>query len=407
MKVCFVWMLLAGLSAPNAFAERWILKNPRGPAAEGRAIHEFQFGSDRYVVVQAPRFSPLAMDLQFSSEAMVPDAPIELMPRQEAQTNAQNDADSQSRAWHVDFLQYKNLPAQKNGQGVIVAVLDTGVDYNHKALVDKMWKNTKEIPANGIDDDANGFIDDIYGYDFAGNKSDPMDGDAHGTHCAGVIAAAPATSSNAQGVAQGAKIMALRIIGEEQTGFLSDAVAGIHYAVDNGAKVLSNSWRIYKSWSSFDPSDENFKLLKQAIDYAGSKGAIFVAAAGNETANLDDRSGDPMVPGGMEGVSTMVVVAASTSKDIIADFSNYGQKQVTVAAPGEDILSTVPGNGWEPMSGTSMATPLVAGALARGLSAGMSSEAAVKKLQETSASSNAWADKVQAGGTVRLLPFLR
>ena len=154
--------------------------------------------------------------------------------------------------------------------------------------------------------------------------------------------------SNAQGVAPGVKILPVRIIGDEQTGFLSNAAAGIRYAVDNGARVLSSSWRVYKSWAAFDPSDANLQLLKEAIQYAGEHGAIFVAAAGNESLDMDKLLvNDPLYPAGFQGLNNMIVVAASDQKGDRAYFSNYGENYVSVAAPGDEIISTIPGGSWE------------------------------------------------------------
>jgi subtilisin family serine protease len=398
----FLSVLMLFSYSPLAQAGRWILKNPTSPLADSMAIHKFDFGGNHYVVVNVPRFSQLEASLKGSSETMIPDREISL-PRGETVTD---ENPGQNTAWHVQRLKYSQLPAKRDGQGVVVAVLDTGVDYNHVALKSHMWVNTKEIPGNGIDDDGNGYIDDVYGYNFEANTADPMDDYGHGTHCAGNIAASPDPVTGAQGVAQGAKVMAVKIIGDKQTGFLSDAVAGIKYAVDNGANVLSNSWRIYKSWNTYDPSNESVEMLRQAILYAQQKGVIFVAAAGNEEKDLDTSGGDPMYPGGFEGLSNMVVVAASDKTDNPAYFTNYGQSHVIVAAPGDDIVSTVPGNQWESMSGTSMATPIVAGSIARGLSGNLTASDVIDRLVTTSDKGDAWATKVKAGGIIDLSGYL-
>lgn len=411
MKGSLLAVVALALVGANAQAERYILKNPN-PLVAAQGIKKFEFGNDTYVVVNAPRFSGLEASLAESAEKVMVDYKIGL-PAVQPGKQKQDTAgawwwdDKPAKAWHPTKLKYDELPAERDGRERIVAVLDTGVDYNHKALKDHMWVNTKEIPGNGIDDDGNGYVDDVYGYDFEGNDSDPMDGDAHGTHCAGVIAGSLDDASGARGVAPGAKVMAVRIIGDEQTGFMSDAVEGIKYAVDNGATVLSNSWRVYRSWSSYNPSDENIELMRKAIEYAGSKGAIFVAAAGNESKNMDNMKSDPMWPGGYEGLSNLVVVAASDADDQPAYFSNYGIGHVMVAAPGSDIISTVPGNKWQSMSGTSMATPLVAGSIARGLSASFGPERAIAKMMDTSFRADVWKSKVKAGGTIQLVDYLR
>jgi subtilisin family serine protease len=382
-------------------ADRWIVKNPRSAVVTANAIRTFEFNGDQYAVVKAPQFSTLAADLFASSDSVSEDMRITL-PR----VTAAETPDQGTTAWHVAKLQYDQLPADANGTGVTVAVIDTGVDYTHSALKDHMWTNAGEIAGNGIDDDGNGQIDDVYGFDFTDDDSDPVDGDAHGTHCAGAIASSMNPTSLAQGIAPGAKIMAVRIIGDEQMGFLSDAVAGIKYAADNGAKVMSNSWRVYQSWRSYDPSDVNVELLRQAIIYAGEKGAIFVAAAGNESRDLDSNA-DKMFPGGFEGLANLVVVAASGQNDGMTYFSNYGPAHVSVAAPGDNIISTVPGNEWESMSGTSMATPIVAGAIARGLSATYSTTDAIEKLVTTSTMNDTWKTRIRAPGVISVMEYLK
>jgi thermitase len=400
-----VTLLLLLIFSPYAQAERWILKNPGQSVLLANAIRTFEFGGDRYVVINAPRFSDFEANLRGISETMVQDARIILPATRQEENREAWDFFRNRKAWHVEKLKYGELPAHQDGSGVIVAVLDTGVDYSHDALKDRMWVNPGEQGGTGIDDDGNGFIDDVHGYDFEGNTSDPMDRDSHGTHCAGIVAAGIDENSQAQGVAPGAKIMAIRIIGHKQMGFLSDAVAGIKYAADNGAHILSNSWRVYRSWRNFDPSDENIELLRKAIEYAGERGAIFVAAAGNERRNLDDGS-DPMYPGGYTDLDNLVVVAASNQEGQPASFTNFGGSRVTVAAPGDGIVSTTPRNRWGTMSGTSMAAPLVAGALARGLSAAFGNGDAVERLIRTSILHDSWREKVRSGGVIELTDYL-
>ena len=399
MKGFFALLVLI-TATPSAHAERWILKNPKSPAISSQAIRTFDLNGDHYVVVNAPKFSTLEASLSASAEQAFQDLEISLPTTQMQEIN------TDTKAWHPVKMRYKDLPSERDGRGVIVAVVDTGVDFTHTALRDHMWVNSREIAGNGVDDDGNGFIDDIHGFDFESDDSDPSDDAGHGTHCAGIIGASMDAATEAQGIAPGAKIMAVRIIGNEQKGFISDAVAGIKYAVDNGATVLSNSWRVYRSWSSYDPSDKNVALLREAIVYAGSKGAIFVAAAGNETQDLDDAAGDPMFPGGFVGLSNMVVVAASSEDGTPAYFSNYGATKVNVAAPGNEIISTIPGNHWSSMSGTSMAAPLVAGAFARGLSASFSFDVAIAKLVATSLPADTWKGRLRAGGVIRPFEFL-
>jgi len=400
MKNIIVALIVMSMPA-LAHAERFIVKNPKGPVM-GRTVQTLSFGKDTYVVVEAPKFTNLLASFAKNAERVGEDYQVRI-PSDERATPAAETA------WHVDALHYAQLPQIRDGRDVVVAVLDTGVDYNHPALKDHIWTNTKECGAadKTKDNDGNGFAGDCHGYDFDKKVGDPMDGDQHGTHCSGIIGASPDPASNAQGVAPGVKIMGVRIIGDEQVGFLSNAAAGIKYAVDNGAKVLSNSWRVYKSWSTFDPSDVNVALLHDAIKYAGDHGVIFVAAAGNESIDMDTGlSSDPMFPGGFEGLSNLVVVAASDQSGAMASFSNFGAGHVEVAAPGDNIISTIPGGGWESMSGTSMATPLVVGSIARGLSAKMTMQDAMDKLVNTSAANDGWKGKVKSGGVIDLMKYL-
>jgi subtilisin family serine protease len=269
----------------------------------------------------------------------------------------------------------------------------------------KMWKNAKEIPGDKIDNDGNGLVDDFDGYDFSDQDGDPRDDHSHGTHCAGIIASDAKADGTARGVAPGVKIMPSRIIGYNNQGFLSDAAAATQYAVDNGAKVLSNSWRVYKSWSDYF-DEKGVEILFAAIKHAENNGAIFVNAAGNETTDIDVNS-DPIFPSGMVGLPGLFVVAATESGDVMASYSNYGKSKVHVAAPGSDIMSTIPGNQWMDLSGTSMACPLVAGTLALGLQKGMSPQEAMSKLVSTSDRVGGFDSKVISGGIINIQNYLQ
>jgi subtilisin family serine protease len=205
------------------------------------------------------------------------------------------------------------------GTEVIVAVVDSGVDYNHSDLGPRMWSNTAEIAGNGIDDDGNGFIDDIYGYDFVNKDSDPIDDNGHGTHCSGIIAADPNNGIDISGLCHSTKIMGLKFLGSDGTGSTADAVEALYYATDNGADVMSNSW----GGSNFS------QTMQDAINYGYSQGVIMLASAGN------DNSSSIYYPACYDHI---VSVAAVDSSDLKASFSNYGS-WVDVSAPGVNILS--------------------------------------------------------------------
>ena len=241
---------------------------------------------------------------------------------------------------------------QTGTRNTIVAVIDTGVDYRHPDLAANIWVNPGEIPGNGIDDDRDGFIDDVYGYDFASNRGDPIDTDSHGTHIAGIIGAVGNNGIGISGVNPNTRIMPLKFIGDDGTGFTSNAVRALDFAVRHGAKVANASW----GGGGIDST------LSAAIARAGAAGLIFVAAAGNDGSNNDVR---PFYPGSyITSLPNIVTVAASDSSDNLASFSNIGANTVTLSAPGVSILSTLPNNRYGVLTGTSISTPFVTGAIA-------------------------------------------
>lgn len=239
---------------------------------------------------------------------------------------------------------------QTGESSVIVAVIDTGVDYNHIDLVDNIWTNPGEIPGNGIDDDGNGYIDDVHGYDFYNNDGNPMDDHYHGTHVAGTIAGRGNNNLGVVGVSWNASIMPIKFLSSGGGGSNADAIESILYASEMGAHILSNSWGgIYFS-----------QALMDAIEVSHTEGTLFVAAAGNSSSNNDFY---PHYPSSYD-VPNIVSVAATDRYDNLASFSNYGLTSVDLAAPGVSTYSTYPGNGYTTLSGTSMATPHVSGAAA-------------------------------------------
>lgn len=230
---------------------------------------------------------------------------------------------------------------------VVVAVIDTGVDYTHTDLASNIWTNTREIAGNGLDDDRNGYTDDIRGWNFVSDNNNPADDNGHGTHVAGTIGAVGNNGIGISGIAWSVKVMALKFMDSTGSGNLSDAVAAIDYARVNGAKIINASW----GGGGFSSA------LQSAITRFQNAGGIFVAAAGNEGSNNVTTASYPANYAGV------VSVAASTSTGTLASFSNFGTN-VDIVAPGQNILSTIPGNRYASYSGTSMASPHVAGALA-------------------------------------------
>ncbi|MEM8789988.1 MAG: S8 family serine peptidase [Pseudomonadota bacterium] len=271
--------------------------------------------------------------------------------RQTMEARARFDADvDASGAWQ-----------HTTGEGVVVAVIDTGVELSHPDLNDNLWINPGEIAGNGIDDDGNGYIDDVHGYDFGGERfsviddrdSDPSDRDGHGTHVAGIIAAEGGNGIGGTGVAPNAQIMALRVQADDSPYLSGFAILeAIEYATANGARVSNNS---YGPLGAFHRS---------VIEAAGAAGHIFVYSAGNSSQNQDVLNPASTI----YDLENVIAVAASTLDDTLAGFSNYGAQTVDLAAPGDLIASTYLGGGYSFLSGTSMAAPFVAGAIALALS---------------------------------------
>ncbi|MBM4090177.1 MAG: choice-of-anchor D domain-containing protein, partial [Planctomycetes bacterium] len=232
---------------------------------------------------------------------------------------------------------------------VIVAVIDSGVDYNHPDLANNIWLNEDEIPGDGIDNDGNGFIDDVRGWNFYSNTNNPMDDHSHGTHVAGTIGAIGNNGVGVAGVAWNVKIMPLKILGADNRGTVWDAVKALNYAVANGAHVSNNSYA-GMAHSSF----------RDAIIAADEMGHIFVAAAANDGRNIDT---NPVYPASYN-LPNMITVAGTTNTDGLASWSNYGVNSVHLGAPGVNIYSTLPGVSYGNKSGTSMAAPHVTGTVA-------------------------------------------
>jgi subtilisin family serine protease len=253
--------------------------------------------------------------------------------------------------------------------GVVVADIDSGAAYNHPDLAANMWKNPGEFGKTpGVDDDDNGYVDDVYGVDGSAHDVDPMDDDAdsggHGTHTAGTIGAAGDNGIGVTGVSWTVRLMPLKFFGGEDSGSISAEIECINYAIwqkQHGVNVVA----INASFGSPDPSQAE----RDAVQAAGNAGIVWVAAAGNggDDGLGDDNDATPEYPAGYD-CTNIIAVAASDQSDALSYFSNYGAATVDLAAPGEDILSTVPTaidpSGYVSYPGTSMATPHVTGAIA-------------------------------------------
>jgi parallel beta-helix repeat protein len=283
------------------------------------------------------------------------------------QTGGTEDADIDApEAWDITT----------GSSDIVVAVIDTGIDYQHPDLAANMWVNVAEQGGTpGVDDDDNGYTDDIYGYDFAGpsatrsndGKSDPKDAWYHGTHVAGIIGSIGNNSQGVAGVCWNVRIMALKIKADDFNTipevFASDAMIAIQYAIDNGADIINFSWG----------GEYDSQPLKEAIQKAGDAGLLFVAGAGNEFGSDNDVT--PVYPASYD-LDNIISVMSTDPNDMMSTFSNYGATSVDIAGPGTDIVSTTPTSGnqamtvfgvstnYDMLSGTSQSTAYVSGACA-------------------------------------------
>ena len=313
-----------------------------------------------------------------------------------ALANLANAADINAQSGWEEYLSDSN-GGSENGPKVIVAVIDTGVDYNHPDLKNRMWVNPREISGNGLDDDNNGIIDDVYGADFtSGNAGDPMDRHGHGSHCAGIIAAEEDNSLGIAGVAsfsQGkVKIMAVKGLNDGGSGSYSGLLKALNYAIGQGAKISSNSWG---STSSMSDSIEELwdNVLRNNVDH------LFVTAAGNSNKFVNNNY-KPMACGLNE--PNLLCVASSTKTDEKSSFSNYGKDFVHVFAPGSAIFSTFLNNGYKNLSGTSMACPHVSGlaALIMTMSSNLTGKEVKELIEANVQNKTAYKDLVRSGGLI-------
>lgn len=260
------------------------------------------------------------------------------------QTGGTPDADIDApEAWDV-----------VTGTPGVAVVIDTGIDYNHVDLAANMWVNPGEIPGNSVDDDGNGYVDDVHGINAITGTGNPMDNHFHGTHVAGTIGARGDNGVGVAGVAWNTRIMACKFLNSSGNGLTSDAVECLHYVSLMKAtrgidiRLTNNSW----GGGAFS------RALYDAIQDNGNRGILFIAAAGNASVDTDVA---PNYPSSFDH-PTLISVASTDHYDLLSSFSNYGDVTVDLGAPGSSIRSTTPGNGYATLSGTSMATPHVSGA---------------------------------------------
>jgi len=261
-----------------------------------------------------------------------------------------NDADIDApEAWDTET----------GSSSIVIAVIDTGTDWIHEDLSNNIWSNTGENPSNDSDDDNNGYVNDVRGWDFANRDNDPSDDNDpyyHGTHVSGTIAAEGNNGIGITGVCWSASIMPLKVLDDSGLGFVIDIIEAISYAIDNGAKIIN------VSLSGIFYSTSEYNAIKSARD----NGVLVVAAAGNSGDGYqlfgwnNDIPGNANYPASYD-LNNIISVAATDQNDLLASFSNYGPISVDVAAPGVNIYSTIAGNAYEYLGGTSMAAPHVSG----------------------------------------------
>ena len=239
---------------------------------------------------------------------------------------------------------------QSDGDGVLVAILDTGVQLNHPDLAANIWTNPNEIPGNGIDDDRSGVVDDVHGANMFDLSNDVDDDHGHGTHVAGIVAARQGNGIGGSGLAPGAKILPVKVLDSTMSGTTDSLALGIRYAVDRGAKILN------VSVNTDAPTD----TVEAAVRYAGERGAIVVASAGNNGRNIDLQ---PSYPASLADPAVFSV-AAGDPDGLLWRLSNTGLLSVDLAAPGDHIASTAKGSSYQSRTGTSAAAPFVAASLA-------------------------------------------
>jgi hypothetical protein len=350
MKKILFFLLFSLFYISSIFAERVIVfedeyKKAISTSAIGEADH-------RVIRKSKGGFRVLEIDqnrLKKSGIKYIPDAKIF------RKAALPNDPGISSQ-WSISNTKLSNLWENKgfNCSNIIVAVVDTGIDYTHEDLSGNVYKNSLD-PIDGFDNDSNGYTDDYYGYDFAYGDSDPTDGDGHGSHVAGIIGAIVSNGKGIAGVCN-VKLLAVKVLDDMGDGYISDVVEGIYYAADRGAKVINLSMEANIDYQSY------IDLFNNAINYAGGKGSVIVSAAGNTEKDLNSST---VLPASLRNShSNMLVVGAYNSSNYKSYFSNYGGLIVDLFAPGESIYSTFKNNSYGTLSGTSMATPFVSGIVA-------------------------------------------
>lgn len=336
----FAGKLCYGSSIPNQYVLGW--SDGSYSLFKGTKENLNQWIQQRSVQEQK---NPIAKRLRSAEQNRKFNWEHNLKMQQEVQSKGNSFPGSFWQVWgqadtQVDALWEKNI----KGAGIIVAVIDGGVDQSHPSLMNRIYVNKEEIPNNGVDDDQNGLVDDDRGFDFSSGTSQGPASD-HGTHVAGIIAAEP-KESPMLGLAPESQILPISIFGGPLGGDMESAILALKYAESRGAHIVNASWG----------GAVCAETIRDAILSLSHKDILFVTASGNGGFNIEQ---EPEYPASFN-LENQITVGANMPSGLMASFSNYGYHQVHVLAPGHQILSTVPG-GWAIMSGTSMAAPFVSG----------------------------------------------
>jgi len=330
------------------------LRRHLGRHYQGQILHHFRSGAEHWRIArgglevlldslnQLPEISYAEPNYILSAD-LLPDDPA--LAQQWAlinngQTGGTPDADIDADgAWEIST----------GSPDILIGVVDSGIDETHPDLTAAVWTNPGEIPGNGLDDDANGYVDDVHGYDFLEGDNTPQDENGHGSHVSGIIGAVSDNGLGIAGVAWRVKLLPLKFLNENNSGPTTAAITAIEYAIDSGVDLINASW----GSTSFS------QALADVIATAGLEGILFIASAGNSSSDNDLY---PHYPSSYE-LDNIISVASTDHNDKLSSFSNWGVRTVDLAAPGTAIYSTLPDTGYGAMSGTSMAAPFVSGAL--------------------------------------------
>jgi subtilisin family serine protease len=351
-------------AAVPARSDAWIVRSERPLAAVAEAGWRTERLGTGVQLVVAPGVSPAAM----RAWAAGIDGVAGIEPDFAIRPTAVPDDPSFTDQWGLrntgqsggsrggDIAAVAAWDVTTGSRSVVVAVIDSGFDYTHPDLAANAWRNPGEVPGDGLDNDGNGFVDDVHGWDFANDDADPMDDDGHGTHVAGTIGAVGDNGVGVTGVSWQVSIMGLKFLDAEGSGSISDAIAAISYATRMRREFGVNVVATNNSWGGADRS----LALRAAIAEGGAAGILFVTAAGNDGVNGDRRANYPA----NEDLDAVIAVTATNRSNRLPAFATYGPVHVDLAAPGAAIRSTVPGGGYATFSGTSMAAPHVTGTIA-------------------------------------------